>query len=95
MPAVYRPRMHFYNTPITPDFADASHPLNIIRGIYRPGGNPTPHKILGGTTPWCMRLHAACRLAWTRVVFLAHSAVLCYVAHAAALSSSPLVSESR
>lgn len=37
MPAVYRPRMHFYNTPITPDFADASHPLNIIRAKYRPG----------------------------------------------------------
>ena len=41
VPAVYRPRMHFYNTPITPDFADASHPLNIIRAMYRPGTLPS------------------------------------------------------
>ena len=30
-------RLHFYNTPITDDFREASHPLNIIRSIYEPG----------------------------------------------------------
>ena len=30
-------RMHFFNTPITRDFSDASHPLNIIRSIFQPG----------------------------------------------------------
>ena len=30
-------RVHFYNVPITKDFSEASHPLNIIRSIYQPG----------------------------------------------------------
>ena len=30
-------RLHFYNTPITGDFTEASHPLNIIRSICEPG----------------------------------------------------------
>ena len=30
-------RLHFYNTPITKNFTEASHPLNIIRSIYQPG----------------------------------------------------------
>ena len=30
-------RLHFYNTPITDDFTEASHPLNIIRSICEPG----------------------------------------------------------
>lgn len=30
-------RIHFYNTPITKNFSDASHPLNIIRSIFQPG----------------------------------------------------------
>ena len=28
--------MHFYNTPVTGNFTDASHPLNIIRGVCQP-----------------------------------------------------------
>ena len=30
-------RLHFYNTPITDDFKQASHPLNILRSICKPG----------------------------------------------------------
>lgn len=30
-------RLHFYNTPITNDFMEAAHPLNIIRSICEPG----------------------------------------------------------
>ena len=37
VPGVYRQRLHFYNTPISSDFSDPSHPLSIIRSIYRPG----------------------------------------------------------
>ena len=29
--------MHFYNTPITDNFTEASHPLNIIRSVCKPG----------------------------------------------------------
>ena len=29
--------MHFYNAPISDDFEEASHPLNIIRSICEPG----------------------------------------------------------
>lgn len=31
------PRLHFYNTPITEDFTQPGHPLNIIRSIHQPG----------------------------------------------------------
>ena len=33
----YLCRLHFYNSPITDDFSEASHPLNIIRSICEPG----------------------------------------------------------
>jgi len=30
-------RIHFYNMPVTENFTQATHPLNIIRSIYQPG----------------------------------------------------------
>ena len=30
-------RLHFYNIPVTADFREASHPLNVIRSICEPG----------------------------------------------------------
>ena len=30
-------RIHFYNVPVTENFTQATHPLNIIRSIYQPG----------------------------------------------------------
>jgi hypothetical protein len=37
VPEHMRPKMHFYNYPITSDASAADFPLNIIRSIYKPG----------------------------------------------------------
>ena len=38
MPEKYKGRMHFYNTAFSADIGeDASHPLNIMRSLFKPG----------------------------------------------------------
>lgn len=37
VPDIYKDRLHYYNAPITAEIANADHPVNIIRSIYRPG----------------------------------------------------------
>ena len=37
VPEEVRPKLHFYNYPITSDVSAADFPMNIIRDVYRPG----------------------------------------------------------
>ena len=37
MPDVFKGRVHFYNTAFVADISNASHPLNIMRSLYKPG----------------------------------------------------------
>ena len=37
MPDSYMGRMHWYNTAFESDIRNASHPLNIMRSLYKPG----------------------------------------------------------
>ena len=37
VPDEYKGRVHFYNTAFVANVSSPSHPLNIMRGVYKPG----------------------------------------------------------